>query len=58
MRAWGDTGLSRLLALLEVLLSLIFFGAVVAYARLSGAVAVRRREAGGTVTHHEVGKRE
>lgn len=33
-RAWGDAGLSRQLALLEVALSLAFFAAVVAYARL------------------------
>lgn len=35
MRAWGDTGLSQALALLEVLLSVLFFAAVVAYARLT-----------------------
>jgi len=35
MRAWSDAGLSRWLALIEVLLSLIFFAAVVAYARLT-----------------------
>ncbi len=35
MRAWGDAGLSRGLALIEVLLSLFFFAAVVAYARLT-----------------------
>jgi uncharacterized membrane protein len=32
-RAWSDAGLSRQLASLEVLLSLAFFAAVVAYAR-------------------------
>ena len=35
MRAWGDRGLSQALAGVEVLLSLMFFGAVVAYARLT-----------------------
>jgi len=39
MRAWGDRGLSQALALIEVLLSLIFFAAVVAYARLTRAGA-------------------
>ena len=34
-RAWSDAGLSRQLASLEVLLSLAFFAAVVAYARLA-----------------------
>ena len=34
-RAWGDAGLSRTLALAEVALSVIFFAAVVAYARLT-----------------------
>ena len=35
MRAWGDTGLSQVLAFLEVLLSVLFFAAAVAYARLT-----------------------
>ena len=35
MRGWADIGLSRLLALGEIALSLIFFVAVVSYARLS-----------------------
>jgi len=35
MRAWGDTGLSQALAFIEVLLSVLFFAAVVAYARLT-----------------------
>jgi uncharacterized membrane protein len=35
MRAWGDTGRSQALAGIEVLLSLFFFCAVVAYARLT-----------------------
>ena len=39
MRAWGDKGLSQQLALLEVALSLIFFAAAVAYARLTRAGA-------------------
>ena len=34
MRAWSDTGLSRRLAWAEIVLSLAFFAAVVAYARL------------------------
>jgi uncharacterized membrane protein len=34
-RAWSDAGLSRQLAFLEVVLSLAFFAAVVAYARLT-----------------------
>lgn len=34
-RAWSDAGLSRQLASLEVALSLAFFAAVVAYARLT-----------------------
>ena len=33
MRAWGDSGLARTLALGEVLLSLVFFAATVSYAR-------------------------
>jgi uncharacterized membrane protein len=40
MRAWSDAGpLSQTLALLEVALSVLFFGAVVAYARLTRASA-------------------
>ena len=35
MRAWGDRGLSQALAGVEVLLSVLFFAAVVAYARLT-----------------------
>ena len=36
MRAWSDAGpLSQALALLEAALSVLFFGAVVAYARLT-----------------------
>jgi uncharacterized membrane protein len=34
-RAWSDAGLSRGLALLETVLSVAFFSAAVAYARLS-----------------------
>ncbi|MBM3352984.1 MAG: DUF2069 domain-containing protein [Betaproteobacteria bacterium] len=41
MRAWGDRGLSQQLALLEVALSLIFFAAAVAYARLTRQHAAR-----------------
>ena len=39
MRAWGDKGLSQQLAMLEVALSLTFFVAAVAYARLTRASA-------------------
>ena len=35
MRGWGDRGLSQALALGEAALSAAFFGAVVAYARLT-----------------------
>ena len=35
-RAWGDSGLSRELAWIEIALSLAFFAAAVAYARLHG----------------------
>jgi uncharacterized membrane protein len=38
-RAWADTGAARALALAEVLLSLVFFGAAVGYARLTRAGA-------------------
>ena len=38
MRAWGDKGLSQQLAMLEIVLSLTFFVAAVAYARLTRAV--------------------
>jgi uncharacterized membrane protein len=41
MRGWGDRGLSQTLALIEVALSLVFFAAVVAYARLTRAAASR-----------------
>jgi uncharacterized membrane protein len=34
-RAWAEAGLSRTLALAEVLLSLVFFAAAVGYARLA-----------------------
>ena len=39
MRAWGDRGLSQLLAAGEVLLSQVYFASVVAYARLTRAAA-------------------
>lgn len=35
VRGWGDSGLSRQLALLEVALTLIFFAAVVTYSRVT-----------------------
>jgi len=37
MRAWGDRGMSQALAFAEVALSVVFFAAVVAYARLTRA---------------------
>jgi uncharacterized membrane protein len=39
MRAWGDAGLSRQLAVAEIALSVAFFAAVVSYARLTRATA-------------------
>jgi uncharacterized membrane protein len=36
VRAWGDQGMAQTLALAEAALSVAFFGAVVAYARLTG----------------------
>ena len=39
MRAWGDQGLSQTLALAETVLSVVFFAAVVAYARLTRSAA-------------------
>jgi uncharacterized membrane protein len=38
-RAWAETGMGRSLALAEVALSLVFFAAVVSYARLTRAAA-------------------
>ena len=38
-RGWSDKGMSQTLALVEVVLSVIFFGAVVAYARLTRGAA-------------------
>jgi len=35
MRAWGDAGLSRQLAVGEIVLSVVFFAAVIAYVRVS-----------------------
>jgi uncharacterized membrane protein len=40
-RAWSDAGLSRRLAGLEIVLSLAFFAAVVAYARASRSGTAR-----------------
>ncbi len=37
MRAWGDRGISQWLAGAEVLLSVVFFGAVLTYSRLTRA---------------------
>jgi len=45
MRAWGDKGLSQQLAMLEIALSLTFFVAAVAYARLTRQHAARAPEA-------------
>lgn len=39
MRAWGDQGLSQGLAFAETALSLVFFAAVVAYARMTRPAA-------------------
>jgi len=39
MRAWGDAGLSRQLALVEMALSVAFFAAAVSFARLTRAAA-------------------
>jgi uncharacterized membrane protein len=39
VRAWGERGASQLLAGMEILLTLVFFAAVVAYARLTRAAA-------------------
>lgn len=38
-RAWSETGLSQRLAMLEAALSLVFFAAAVAYARLTRGAA-------------------
>ncbi|HWM41034.1 MAG TPA: DUF2069 domain-containing protein [Burkholderiales bacterium] len=38
-RAWAERGTSQLLATFEILLSLLFFAAVVSYARLTRAAA-------------------
>jgi len=38
-RAWTETGMSRTLAMAEVLLSLVFFAAAVSYARATRAAA-------------------
>jgi uncharacterized membrane protein len=43
MRAWGDKGTSQALAGVEVLLTVIFFAAVVGYARLTRQHAERVR---------------
>src|SRR5204862_30512 len=39
MRAWGDAGLSRQLAIAEIALSVAFFAIAVSYARLTRAIA-------------------
>jgi uncharacterized membrane protein len=36
VRAWGDQGMSQTLAFAEVMLSVLFFAAVVAYAKMTG----------------------
>ena len=38
-RAWTETGMSRTLALAELLLSVVFFAAAVSYARVTRAAA-------------------
>jgi uncharacterized membrane protein len=45
VRAWSEHGTSQLLAALEIALSLAFFAATVAYARLSGTSARSRSPA-------------
>ncbi len=42
VRAWAERGTAQWLAFAEVALSVIFFAAVVAYARLTGAAAGRK----------------
>lgn len=42
MRAWADKGLSQVLAGIEIVLSLVFFAAVVGYARLTRAAPAGR----------------
>lgn len=39
VRAWSESGLSRQLALLEIVLTLVFFAAVVLFVRQSGKAA-------------------
>jgi uncharacterized membrane protein len=39
MRAWGDSGLSRQLAVAEIVLSVVFFAAAVSYSRMTRAAA-------------------
>jgi uncharacterized membrane protein len=39
VRAWSESGLSRLLALAEIALSAVFFAAAVGYARLTRSAA-------------------
>jgi uncharacterized membrane protein len=39
MRAWGDTGLSKILSFVEIALGLIYFACAVSYARLTRAAA-------------------
>ncbi len=43
MRGWGDSGVSRQLALGETALSLAYFASVVTYARMTRVVAPTRR---------------
>lgn len=45
MRGWGDSGISRQLALGETALSLAYFASAVTYARMTRVVAPTRRAA-------------
>jgi uncharacterized membrane protein len=49
MRAWSDRGISAWLALGEVALSLVFFGAAICFAKLT---APSRTGAGGAASTH------
>ena len=46
VRAWSDRGLSASLAIGEIILSVVFFVAALAYARLTRPVARRKPDAG------------
>ena len=46
VRAWSDRGLSASLAIGEIILSVVFFVAALAYARLTRPAARRKPDAG------------